>query len=94
MIDIVGDNDLDRFMWLESLLREGVYQVTFTKIDGTSRTMPCTLKPDLLPARTVVEQVADTKPKVLKLETMSAWATDIEQWRSFRVMNVTAVEPL
>ena len=94
MIDIVGDNELDRHMWLESLLREGVYQVTFTKIDGTSRTMPCTLKPELLPARLVVEQVADTKPKVLKLETMSAWATDIEQWRSFRVMNVTAVEPL
>jgi hypothetical protein len=56
--------------------------------------MPCTLKPDLLPARPVVEQVADTKPKVLKLETMSAWATDIEQWRSFRVMNVVEIKPL
>jgi hypothetical protein len=92
MIDIVGDNELDRHMWLESLLREGVYQVTFTKIDGTSRTMPCTLKPELLPTRPLTEVV--TKPKPLKLETMSAWATDIEQWRSFRVMNVTAIEPL
>jgi len=81
-------------MWLESLLREGVYQVTFTKIDGTSRTMPCTLKPELLPARPVAEQLVNKIPKVLKLETMSAWATDIEQWRSFRVMNVTAVEQL
>ena len=94
MIDIVGNNELERHMWLESLLRQGVYEVTFTKVDGTSRTMPCTLKPDLLPARPVVETQSDTKPKVLKLETMSAWATDIEQWRSFRVMNVTGIRLL
>lgn len=94
MIELVGNNELERHMWLESLLREGVYEITFTKVDGSTRVMPCTLKPDLLPARPVVEQVADTKPKVLKLETMSAWATDVEQWRSFRVMNVTEVKPL
>ena len=94
MIELVGNNELERHMWLESLLREGVYEVTFTKVDGSTRVMPCTLKPDLLPVRPVVEQVADTKPKVLKLETMSAWATDIEQWRSFRVMNVVEIKPL
>ena len=93
MIELVGNNELERHMWLESLLREGVYEVTFTKLDGSSRTMPCTLKSDLLPSRPLTEETT-TKPKVLKLETMSAWATDIEQWRSFRVMNVTGIKPL
>jgi hypothetical protein len=34
------------------------------------------------------------KPKFLKLETMNAWVTDINQWRSFRVMNVIEIKPL
>ena len=92
MIDIVGDNELDRHMWLESLLKQGVYQVTFTKLDGTTRSMPCTLKQELLPV--VNEDLSTLKPKFLKLETMNAWVTDINQWRSFRVMNVIEIKPL
>lgn len=92
MIELVGNNELERHMWLESLLREGVYEVTFTKVDGSTRVMPCTLKPNLLPERPIAEDVANTKPKVLKLETLSAWATDIQQWRSFRVMNIVSIK--
>jgi hypothetical protein len=94
MIEIVGNNELERHMWLESLLREGVYEVTFTKVDGSIRTMPCTLKPDLLPERVISETSGRVVTKPLKIETMSAWATDIKEWRSFRVMNVTEVKPL
>ena len=94
MIELVGNNELDRHMWLESLLREGVYEVTFTKVDGSTRVMPCTLKPELLPERPLTETTGKATAKPLKIETRSAWATDIEQWRSFRVMNVVEIKPL
>ena len=94
MIELVGNNELERHWWLESLLREGVYEVTFTKLDGNVRIMPCTLKPELLPTFSQVEKITNIKPKMLKIETMSAWATDVQQWRSFRVMNVIGIKSL
>jgi hypothetical protein len=93
MIDIVGDNDLDRFMWLNNLLKDGVYQVSFTKIDGSTRTMPCTLRPDLLPPRVVTKESKE-KIEPIMTETLAVFVTDINEWRSFRVMNVTEIKPL
>ena len=93
MIDIVGDNDLDRFMWLNNLLKDGVYQVSFTKLDGSTRTMPCTLKPDLLPPRVVIKESKE-KIEPIMTETLAVFVTDINEWRSFRVMNVTEIKPL
>lgn len=93
MIDIVGDNDLDRFMWLNNLLKDGVYQVSFTKLDGSTRTMPCTLKPDLLPPRVVTKESKE-KIEPIMTETLAVFVTDINEWRSFRVMNVTEIKPL
>ena len=92
MIEIVGDNELDRHMWLSSLLRDGIYEVTFTKVDGSARTMPCTLRPELLPEQPITETAK--RPKPVKTETISAWVTDINQWRSFRVMNVIEIKSL
>ncbi len=92
MIDIVGDTELDRNIWLTGLLRQGTYEVTFTKIDGSTRTMPCTLQPDLLPPAPIRESTA--RPRAIRTETISAWATDIRQWRSFRVMNITGIRAL
>ena len=34
---------------LTEQLLTGVYNVTFIKVDGTERTMPCTLREDILP---------------------------------------------
>jgi len=93
MIDIVGDNDLDRFMWLNNLLKDGVYQVSFTKLDGSTRTMPCTLRPDLLPPRVVTKESKE-KIEPIMTETLAVFVTDINEWRSFRVMNVTEIKPL
>lgn len=72
-------------------LRTGVFAVTFTKVDGTSRTMPCTLSEALLPARPVTETatVKRNNPEVL-----SVWCTDRQEWRSFRVANVTDIKEL
>lgn len=93
MIELVGNNELERHMWLENLLRQGTYQITFTKIDGSTRVMPCTLKSDLLPERKNLPE-ASQKPRALTLETISVFATDIQDWRSFRVMNVVEIVEL
>ena len=50
--------------------------------------MPCTLDPAVLPPAPVVE---GKTPKPHKPETISAWCTDKNEWRSFRVANVTKV---
>jgi hypothetical protein len=70
------------------LLRNNVCEVTFTKINGESRTMPCTLKEDLLPVRVVKEGV---EPKKQKEDVLSVFCTDKKEWRSFRVENVVKV---
>ena len=75
-----------------NLLRQGICDVTFAKVDGEIRVMPCTLRADLLP---------EAKQKDLTFETirerkdnvLSVWCTDKAAWRSFRVENVIQVDP-
>ena len=76
--------------WLRSALAQDL-NITFTKVDGTLRTMPCTLRSDALPAVSISEQ---KKSKVYKSDTLSVWCLDKREWRSFRVMNVQKVEVL
>lgn len=86
MIELQGTTAAERRQWLSELLKTGTYTVTFTKVDGTSRDMPCTLQENLLPTRAFAESKREPNP-----ETLSVWCVDKEAWRSFRVMNVTAV---
>jgi hypothetical protein len=84
-------DDLDvesRNREIRNMLYNGVCEVTFTKVDGSVRVMPCTLDPAVLPPAPVVE---GKTPKPHKPETISAWCTDKNEWRSFRVANVTKV---
>ena len=84
-------DDLDvesRNREIRHLLAHGVCEVTFTKIDGSVRVMPCTLDPAILPPVPVVEGKT-TKP--FKPDTVSAWCTDKMEWRSFRVANVQRI---
>lgn len=88
-MELVGTLPEERHMWLKDLLRSGVYEITFTKVDGSERVMPCTLQESQLPVRTF-----DKQSKPGKAETLSVWCTDRGEWRSFRVMNVVSVKPL
>lgn len=73
-----------------SKLSQGIHLVTFTKVDGTERTMPCTLDPTLLP---VVEITEEKKvPRKLNAETLRVFVTDIQEWRSFRIENLKNIE--
>ena len=60
--------------------------VTFTKVNGETRVMPCTLKEDLVPK---VEPKGTKKPNEA---VVSVWCLDKQEWRSFRVDNVVDLQ--
>lgn len=80
---------------LEKFFKEHAHvEVTFTKVDGTVRTMPCTLNEALLPVVEQITPTADTPPPRVKKfnpAVMSVFCTDKQEWRSFRVENVISV---
>lgn len=70
-------------------LSTNICEVTFTKVNGEQRVMPCTLREDLLPAR----NESNTERKVNE-NVLSVWVTDANGWRSFRVDSVTDIKVL
>ena len=74
-------------------LRQGVYEVTFNKVNGEQRVMPCTLKEDLLPAATQKDLVSETA-KERKGDAISVWCTDAQAWRSFKLANFISINPI
>ena len=76
---------------IRNLLAHGVSEVTFTKLNGESRTMPCTLDSTLLPPQPLKEH---HETRLYKPETLSVWCVDKSEWRSFRVANVTRIVQL
>lgn len=74
-------------------LEEGnVMSITFTKSDGTERTMRCCVRPD------IVGDYYDYKGKSMVNETnvdhQRVWEIDLKQWRSFNYANVTEFEKI
>ncbi len=76
---------------IQKLLSNHQCEITFTKVDGTMRTMPCTLMSEALPARdqTKLNETREANPN-----TLSVWCLDKSEWRSFRVANVTRLKIL
>ena len=84
--------DLDlRNQEIRNILQHGVSEVTFTKLNGELRTMPCTLDTTLLPPLSLNES---HKTRPYKPETLSVWCVDKSEWRSFRVANVIGIVQL
>ena len=74
---------VDEQVNLTELLRSGIVEVTFTKVDGTERVMRCTLQPQYLP-----ESIEKEGVKVRNPDVQSVWDIDINAWRSFRFDSV------
>lgn len=72
---------------LLELLRRNIVEVTFTKLDGDERVMPCTLYEGMLPPRK-----EGTKQKKENDKVISVWAIESKGFRSFRYDRVKAVE--
>jgi hypothetical protein len=83
---------------LEKFFKEHAnVEVTFTKVDGEIRTMPCTLNEALLPVVVQVTPTADTPPARVKKfnpAVMSVFCTDKQEWRSFRIENLISVKAI
>lgn len=80
-----------KYRELHRLLEAHDCEVTFTKVDGSVRVMPCTLREDQLPARPLTE---NTNPRTINHNVISAWCLDKKSWRSFRTENVTSIRVL
>ena len=90
--DTVAGLDLeDRNREIKHLLSANDCEVTFTKVDGTLRTMPCTLRAEALPK---VEVKEGKEPKQPKPETISVWCLDKNEWRAFKTNNVKKIRIL
>jgi hypothetical protein len=76
-----------------ALLQAGVCEVTFTKVNGEIRQMPCTLKSELLP---VVDssKLNEEKTRKQNPDNLSVWCTDKNEWRSFKIANVQQITPV
>jgi len=67
---------------IEHSLNSGLCQVTFTKKDGTERTLTGTLNRDLIPADKLPS--GDSSNRIVSEEVRSLYETDLDAWRSFR----------
>lgn len=75
---------------LVDMLRGHICEVTFVKVDGTVRVMPCTLDSRHIPPR-VTESTTTKAPNPT---TLSVWCTDKESWRSFKIDNVQEIKQI
>ena len=68
-------------------LKTGIVSVKFKKVDGTERTMRCTLQESYIqPYDNKTERVRPDNDNLL-----SVWDIDKNAWRSFRIDSVTDV---
>lgn len=73
------------------LLRQSDCEVTFKKVDGELRVMPCTLRSEALPEKILSE---NKRIREHNTNVISVWSLDRREWRSFRVDNVVSIVPL
>jgi hypothetical protein len=76
-----------------TMLQSGICEVTFTKVNGELRNMPCTLKSDLLPVIDA-QNISESKTRKTNVDNLSVWCTDKNEWRSFKVANVQKIVPM
>ncbi len=71
------------------ILAAGPALITFTKKDGTDRTMRCTRNPDLMPAGSV--KGTDTRKDQGNL--IAVWDLDAGAWKGFFFDKMVACQP-
>ena len=76
---------------LLKILQENVVEVTFAKLDGEQRIMPCTLIPEYLPPAKKDEPITQKKVRETSDKVVVAWATESKGFRSFRYDRVEKV---
>lgn len=73
---------------LKNNLRAKIGTVTFTKANGDERVMRCTLREEVLPAQTDIEEAVQKKGST---DSLAVWDLEKNAWRSFRYDTVISV---
>jgi hypothetical protein len=81
----------ERHRDIQNLLWKHQCEVTFTKVNGEVRTMPCTLMASALPQRDA-NKLHETR--LYNPNNLSVWCLDKSEWRSFKTANVTHIKVL
>lgn len=76
---------------LMEMLRKEVVEVTFLKLDGEERKMPCTLIESFLPPAKKDDPLTQKKVREISDKVVAAWAVESKGFRSFRYDRVKAV---
>ena len=76
---------------METLQKE-VAVVTFKKLNGDERVMPCTLIPQFLPPAKKDDAITQKKVREVSDKVCAVWAVEAKAFRSFRYDRVTNVE--
>lgn len=76
---------------LTKMLSENMCEVTFTKVNGDTRIMTCTLQKDVIPSATKDDTLSQSKIRNLNEEVIPVWDAKAEGWRSFRVDSVQKI---
>ena len=66
---------------LNECLKTNVIEITFEKVDGSTRTMRATLKTELLPPAVPAKP---GKERAQNPDVMAVYSLDDQGWRSFR----------
>jgi len=70
-------------------LKEGICNITFTKVNGDKREMRCTLKESLLPEQKDLEEEIQKKTKKPNVDVLAVFDIEAKGWRSFRWDSLT-----
>jgi len=76
------------------MLGSEVLEVTFLKLDGDERKMPCTLIASYLPPAKKDDPLSQKKVRQVSDKVCAVWATESKGFRSFRYDRVTNVKVL
>jgi len=69
---------------LQKLLKQHILEIKFKKVDGTDRTMICSLKKQLLPENAQTED-NNKQTKKENSDVVAVWDLENDAFRSFRI---------
>jgi hypothetical protein len=79
---------------LIAMLKEQVVEITFTKLNGDERVMPCTLIESYLPPAKKDDPITQKKVREISDAVVAVWAIESKGFRSFRYDRVKKVKVL
>lgn len=75
---------------IKNILRASVINVHFTKADGSTRVMKCTLNEEFIPLRD--SDTPPATPRKVNPDVCPVWDMENQAWRSFRWDSITKIE--